>query len=179
MIEQQDLNNIVEKHQKLVYHLIYRIVSDRSVADDLFQEVFLNIFKSLPDFKGNSKLSTWIASLTINTCYTHFKRQKRDSRTYSLENFMDETAGIADSGPSISEKMERQEINEALADALGKMSMKYRIPIVLFYLEGHSYIEISEILEIPMGTVKTHLFRGLKQLKTIMGGGINEFLQAR
>ncbi len=176
MKDKYNFDQIVDQHKNLVYHIIFRITNDSSNADEIFQEVFLNVFSSISKFKGKSKLSTWISSIAINTCYTFFKQTNKKA-AYSLDQFMEEKGDFISSEISITEKMESEEINSNLSLKINMLPIKYKIALILFYLEGNSYIEISEILKVPIGTVKTHLFRGLKMLKNVMGGNLNGFMQ--
>jgi RNA polymerase sigma factor (sigma-70 family) len=171
-----DTDRLVEDHKNLVYHLIHRTVRDREAHEEIFQEVFLNILESLPRFEGRSKLSTWIASITIHTCY-QFVRKARDRER--VGSFGDWLEGRPEPGvPSgLQEDLERSDVRRRLERHVGGLPPKYALPVTLFYLEGMSYREIAEILGVPLGTVKSHLFRGLKELrKSIEGGGDGSLL---
>lgn len=165
-----DLNRLVEDHKSLVYHLIARFVPETSLRDEIFQDVFLNVFRSLPTFKGASKLSTWIASVTVNTCYTHIRKLIRDRRTSSLDQWLeDEGRGAAGKHPAAEER-NRGESRGSLETRLNRLPPKYKGPIQLYYFEGFSYEDIAEALNMPIGTVKTRLFRGLMRLREDMEG---------
>jgi len=166
-----DADRLVEDHKKLVYHLIHRTVRDRSAHEEIFQEVFLNVLESLPRFEGRSKLSTWIASIAVHTCYKFIQEAGRRERVGSFGDWLE--AGPEPGVPSdVQERLERDDIRRRLERRLGELPRKYALPLTLFYLEGMSYQEIADILEVPLGTVKSHLFRGLKELrKRIEGGG--------
>jgi RNA polymerase sigma-70 factor (ECF subfamily) len=169
-MEPIDPDRLVDDHKNLVYRLIARIVPEASLRDEVFQDVFLNVFRSLPTFKGKSKLSTWIASVAIHTCYSHIRRLVRDRKTTSLEAWLeegDETPVAVRSSP---EEAGRGESRGTLEARLERLPPKYKAPIQLFYFEGFSYEDIAEALDIPVGTVKTHLFRGLKRLRGEMRG---------
>jgi RNA polymerase sigma-70 factor (ECF subfamily) len=166
---------ILRDHGDLVYRLIRRTVFDREAHADLFQEVFARVLASLPRFKGRSKLSTWIYSVTVRTCYDHIRRARRD-RHQSLEEVL-ETAeqDLPDAESPFAASLASSRAR-ALERALDQLPDRYRLPIHLFYIEELSYKEIARVLDAPIGTVKTNLYRGLRQLRGIMGGEINEFL---
>ncbi len=163
-----DTNQLIEDHKNLVYHLIHRTVKDRGSHEEIFQEVFLNVLESLPRFEGRSKISTWIAAITVHTCYKFI--QKAGKREQSFGDWLE---AVPEPGvPSdLQENLERNEVRQRLEKHLGELSPRYTVPVSLFYMEGMTYQEIAEILELPLGTVKSHLFRGLKELRKRIEGG--------
>jgi RNA polymerase sigma factor (sigma-70 family) len=166
-----DTDRLVEDHKNLVYHVIHRTVRDRAAHEEIFQEVFLNVLESLPRFEGRSKLSTWIASIAVHTCYKFVQKARERERVGSFGDWLE---GRPEPGvpPDVQESLEKDGIKRRLEWHLAKLPRKHALPVTLFYLEGMSYREIAEILGIPLGTVKSHLFRGLKELrKSIEGGG--------
>jgi RNA polymerase sigma-70 factor (ECF subfamily) len=171
-----DTDQLVEDHKNLVYHLIHRTVRDRTAHEEIFQEVFLNVLESLPRYEGRSKLSTWIASIAVHTCYKFI--QKAGNRE-NVEKFGDWLEGEPEPAvPSnLQENLESNDARRRLERHLGKLAPKHALPITLFYLEGMSYLEIAEILEVPLGTVKSHLYRGLRVLRKRIEGGENGFLR--
>ena len=164
------MDRLVEDHKNLVYHLIHRTVRDRSAHEEIFQDVFLSVLESLPRFEGRSKLSTWIASIAVHTCYKSIQKGGRRERVESFDDWLEEEPepGV----PSdLQENLERSDVRRRLERHLGELAPKYALPVTLFYLEGMSYQEISGILNIPLGTVKSHLFRGLRELRKRIAGG--------
>jgi RNA polymerase sigma-70 factor (ECF subfamily) len=170
-----DTDWLVEDHKDLVYHLIHRTVRDRTAHEEIFQEVFLNVLESLPRFEGSSKLSTWIASITVHTCYKFIQKAGKRERTESFGDWLEEwpEPGVP---PDLQENLERSDVRQRLERHLAELAPKYALPVTLFYFEGMNYREISEILEVPMGTVKSHLFRGLRELREKIEGGKDGFL---
>ncbi|MDH4270390.1 MAG: RNA polymerase sigma factor [Candidatus Aminicenantes bacterium] len=165
-----DTDRLVEDHKNLVYHLIHRTVRDRTAHEEIFQEVFLNVLESLPRFEGRSKLSTWIASIAVHTCYKFIQKAGKRERVESFGDWLE--GGPEPDVPSdLQENLERSDVRRRLERHLGELGPKYALPVTLFYLEGMSYQEIAEILEVPLGTVKSHLFRGLKELRKRIEGG--------
>ena len=170
-----DTDRLVEDHKNLVYRLIHRTVRDRRAHEEIFQEVFLNVLEGLPRFEGRSKLSTWVASVAVHTCYKFVQKARERER---VESFGDWLEGRPEPGvPSdLQADLERRDVRRRLDRHLGELAPKYALPIALFYLEGMSYQEIAEVLKLPLGTVKSHLFRGLKELRKSIEGGGDGFL---
>jgi RNA polymerase sigma-70 factor (ECF subfamily) len=169
-----DRDTLVEDHKNLVYHVIRRMVYDETAHDDLFQDAFINIFTSLGKFEGRSKLATWIYSITTNICLNHLRKRMR-VKHYSLEEWLASEPG----NPSLHVKGNAHvEPGTAaiLERALQSLPPRYRMPISLYYIENMSYREIAECLQIPVGTVKTNLYRGLRLMRGILGGNLNDFL---
>ena len=165
-----DTDRLVEDHKNLVYHLIHRTVRDAAAHEEIFQEVFLSVFESLPRFEGRSKLSTWIASITIHTCYKFIGGAGKRAR---FESFGDWLERVPDPGvPSdLQKELERSDARRRLERHLEELPPKFALPVTLFSLEGMSYREIAEALAVPLGTVKSHLFRGLRELRNRIEGG--------
>lgn len=165
-----DVERLIEDHKDLVYHLIHRTVRDRGSHEEIFQEVFMNVLKSLPLFESRSKLSTWIASIAVHTCYQFIHKSRKEDQVESFETWLERRPepGVS---PDVHENYERNQVRERLEHYLQDLAPKYALPITLFYLESLSYKEIAGILNIPMGTVKSHLFRGLAELKKMIEGG--------
>ncbi len=165
-----DTDRLVEDYKNLVYHLIHRTVRDRTAHEEIFQEVFLNVLESLPRFEGRSKLSTWIASIAVHTCYKHIQKSGKRARVDSFGDWLD--GGPEPGVPSdLQENLERNDLRRRLDRHLEELPPKYALPVTLFYLEGMSYKEIAEVLAVPLGTVKSYLFRGLGELRKRIEGG--------
>ncbi len=160
-----DTDTLVDDYARLVYHLIHRIVHDVAAHDDLFQEVFLRVLANIERFEGHSKLSTWIASITIRTCYHYLRSRKRTAVQYSFDRFLEEGGDIAGGVDTDPGAIDAAQTAERIERALDRLPMKYRLPIIMFYFEEHRYREIAAALDMPVGTVKTNLYRGLRALK--------------
>ena len=173
-----DTNKLIEDYKNLVYHVIHRTIKDRGAHEEIFQEVFLNVLESLPRFEGRSKLSTWIASISVHTCYKFIQKAGKREQSVSFGDWLDR---VPEPGlPSeLQENLERNDVRQRLERHLEGLSPKYALPVSLFYMEGMTYQEISEILELPMGTMKSHLFRGLKELRKSIEGDEDGHLLGR
>ncbi|GAB4333179.1 MAG: RNA polymerase sigma factor RpoE [Calditrichia bacterium] len=160
--EEAAFAELVQKYQNLVYHIILRLVPNPHDQEDLFQEIFLKIYRGLANFRGESKLSTWIGRITFNTCMKFMKRSFREA-DFNLNE--DLTGEIAESNW---EKVGEAERSLQLHRAVSELPKTYRLLIELFHFQELSYKEISEITDMPEGTVKNYLFRARKALRQIL-----------
>ena len=148
---------LVERYERAVYHLCLRTMRDAEEARDCTQEAFFKAFRSLRTFKPDAKFSTWIFSIAYHACCDRLGRRKRFSRE-ELPDRADPSAG-----PDV--EVERKDAARALRAAIDALPEKYRTVITLYHLQGKQYEEIARVLDLPMGTVKTHLFRAKEQLR--------------
>jgi len=151
---------LVERYDRAVYHLAYRTLRDQEEARDAAQEAFFKAYRSLRTFKPGAKFSTWIFAIVYHACCDRLARRKR----YSNEE-LPERADTA-AGPE-SEAIASDEARRLRA-AIAQLPEKYRTVITLYHLQGRQYDEIAQVLGVPMGTVKTHLFRAKEQLRRIL-----------
>lgn len=152
---------LVDRFQNKVFRLAISMVRDEALAQDLAQDILMKIWKALPGYHGEASLSTWIYTISRNTCLTELKRRAA-RRTVSLseplvEESLDSIAALQTSDREAGAEMDV----EAMLDRLPE---KYRQVITLFYLEQKSYEEVAVLLAIPLGTVKTFLYRAKKEL---------------
>ncbi len=154
---------LVAKHQKLVLHVVGRIVQRREDAEDVCQEVFVKVFRKLNRFRGESRLSTWIATIAYNTSISHVRKQLRkeeDSYDERPRLISDENSGVF-----LQNCIEKEEIKKYLLELIEKLPMHYRTVLTLFHLEEFSYKEIEQITGMPEGTIKSYLSRARNLLK--------------
>jgi len=155
---------LVEEFKDRVFRLALSMLRDESQAEDTAQDVFLKIWKALPGYNGSASLSTWIYAITRNTCLTELK--KRSARpTVSLQ--APEFEGDSGQIPSLQSADPDSGIGMDVETILAELPEKYRQVITLFYFEQKAYEETAEMLGIPLGTVKTLLFRAKKELLRI------------
>ncbi len=151
---------LVERYDRAVYHLAYRTLHDVEEARDVTQEAFFKAFRSLRTFKPGAKFSTWIFAIAYHACCDRLNRRKRYSG--------DELPDRADPGPGPESQAIALDQARRLRGAIELLPEKYRTVITLYHLQGKQYEEIAEVLELPMGTVKTHLFRAKEQLRKLL-----------
>ncbi len=158
---------LVERYERAVYHLCLRTMRDADEARDCTQEAFFKAYRGLATFKPGSKFSTWIFSIAYHACCDRLAKRKR----YSDEDVPER----ADAGPDPAELAALNESARTLHAAIGGLPEKYRTVVTLYHLQGKQYDEIAQVLGLPLGTVKTHLFRAKELLrKALTGEGMGE-----
>jgi RNA polymerase sigma-70 factor, ECF subfamily len=160
---------LVERYDRAVYHLAYRTLRDVEEARDAAQETFFKAYRSLHTFKPDAKFSTWIFAIAYHGCCDRLSRRKR----YSNEELPER----ADTAPGPEHQAIAADDARRLRAAIEALPEKYRTVITLYHLQGRQYEEIAQVLELPMGTVKTHLFRAKEQLRRLLSGNATEVLE--
>ena len=149
---------LVDRYKNLVYGMVWRMVSDRSQTDDLAQEVFLKVYGGLPYFRGDARLSTWIFRIVSNVC-----SQARSRRTAEVPG----AVALREPG-SADAAFADLELRDRLDKAIAQLPENYRLLIAAHYLKGVQYEALAEALDIPVGTVKTHLYRAKRRLRELL-----------
>lgn len=157
---------LVVKNQKLVLHIVGRVIQQQEDIEDICQEVFIKVFGMIKNFRGESRLSTWIATIAYNTSLTHLKRKK--SREVASIDEKPELIARKKDELLTSHQVENTELREMVKKMIGQLPLNYRTVITLFYLEEFSYKEIGEITGMPEGTIKSYLSRAKEQLKQLL-----------
>ncbi len=152
---------IVNRYRKLVARTVKGMLGDSVYAEDIGQEVFINLYNSLPGFRGEAKLSTYIQRIAVNLTLNEIKRRKRFFSMFSHKGG-DEMREYEIADPENEEKREAKEI---VNKALMSLDPKFRIVVAMRLLQGYSTKETAEILELPLGTVLSRLSRAQEQLK--------------
>ncbi|MFP3896453.1 MAG: RNA polymerase sigma factor [Anaerolineales bacterium] len=152
---------LVEKTQEDVYNLAYHMLGNTQEAEDMTQEVYLRVWRGLPDFRSEAKFTTWLYSITTNVCLNRRRHFGRRLRVVDDEDALEDS--MAEYGDPAEATMRREE-RAILWKTVKYLPAKYRTVIDLFYQKQLSYQEIAELLSIPLGTVKGHLNRARKAL---------------
>jgi RNA polymerase sigma-70 factor, ECF subfamily len=153
------------KHRGDVARLVYRMLGGPSDLEDVVQEVFVQVFRSLKDFRGQSKFSTWLHRVTVNVVLMH--RRSARSRPVLTEEAPEGRLGD-DESPLPDEDVERRERMRAFQRLLARLADKKRVVFVLHELEGLSPGEIAEIVSAPVLTVRTRLFYARRELEAML-----------
>lgn len=156
-------SELVSRYKDLVYSMVYRLVGGRAQADDLAQEVFLKIHRGLPYFRGDARLSTWIYRIVANVC---FEARTRRRPEVSLEPANPDRPRLDPGAPDAA--FGDLELRDRLDKAIAQLPDNYRMLIAAHYLKGVQYEALAEALDIPIGTVKTHLYRAKRRLRELM-----------
>ncbi len=157
--------SLVEQNQREVYTLAVRLVSDPHLAEDVAQEAFVRAWRALPNFRGDAAFSTWLYRITVNTAWTHRRRQKRHRHAD-----IDDLPAIADetrrSNPAHLD--ETLHLSDALGEALKSLAPDQRLVVVMKDVEGWSHGEIAESLGITTGAAKVRLHRARRRLRLLL-----------
>ena len=160
--EERAFQELVENYSKMIYSTAFSMLQNADDAQDAAQEVFLSVYRYIGKFKKNSKLSTWIYRITVNSCMNVLKKKRLNVTPIEREDGIIEIAdNSADPEGVLLSKITRREI----ADAISALESNQRAIIVLRDIENLSYEEISEILHIPVGTVKSRINRARCSLR--------------
>ncbi|MEX1037817.1 MAG: sigma-70 family RNA polymerase sigma factor [Acidimicrobiia bacterium] len=157
-------DTIMRQHEDRVFSVSLRIMGDRDRALDATQETFLTVFRKAGQFKGNAALGTWIYRIAVNTCYDQLRKAKR-RKTDPMPDHLDPADASAESA------IESAALRPEIQVALDELPADFRTAIVLSDIEGMSLPEVAQILGIPVGTVKSRLFRGRRLLARQLGHG--------
>jgi len=163
----------VRTYQDKVYGLIYRMLGNHAEAQDVAQEVFVTVFKSIDSFRGESKLSTWLYRISANHCKNRIKYLRRRAHKTTteldaqaeraLQNTSGSTLGEGQAGPA--EVLEGAQLEQIVQRAIGKLEEEHRLLLLLRDVEEMSYEEIMQVTGLPEGTVKSRLHRARQALK--------------
>lgn len=158
---------VVRDHQAMVFRTIYRLTGSRENLEDLAQEVFLRLYRALPNFRGESLVTTYLYRIAVNVAQNEWKRCKRQERP--LVSISEETHAWEDRlehpSQNAEQQMEEREFRLLLEQQLQELSSVERTVLVLYHQEERSYEQIAVALNMPIGTIRTHLHRGRKKLR--------------
>ncbi|MDQ1143221.1 MAG: RNA polymerase sigma factor SigW [Bacillus sp. (in: firmicutes)] len=166
--DQDAFGEIVEIYKNSVYQLCYRMLGNRHEAEDVAQEAFIRAYVNIKSFNQDLKFSTWLFRIATNLCIDRMRKKKPD---YYLDAEVAGTEGLTmyaqvpSNTPLPEKEVESLELHETVQQEILKLPEKYRSAIVLKYIEELSLNEISEILDLPLGTVKTRIHRGREALR--------------
>ncbi|AIM16723.1 MULTISPECIES: RNA polymerase sigma factor SigW [Neobacillus] len=166
--DQDAFGEIIEIYKNSVYQLCYRMLGNRHEAEDMAQETFIRAYVNIKSFNQDRKFSTWLFRIATNLCIDRIRKKKPD---YYLDAEVAGTEGLTmysqlSSETQLPEKeLESLELQETVQKEILKLPEKYRSAIILKYIEDLSLNEISEILDLPIGTVKTRIHRGREALR--------------
>lgn len=162
---QQAFAVLVSRYQQLVFTIVLRYISNREEAEELAQDVFVKAYRYLADFKGQSRFSTWLYTITQTTCLS-FLRKKPDQSTLLEEEHLVQVTD--QQSHSVQDSAEKKETAMLIHTAINRLSASDAQIIMLFYKAEQSLEEIAQILGIPANTVKVKLHRARQRLKEIM-----------
>jgi RNA polymerase sigma-70 factor (ECF subfamily) len=166
----------VRRYERPVFSLLYRMVRDRTLAEDLAQETFIKVLNGIRSYRPEFKFSSWIFKIANNAAIDHLRRKTLDTLSLdgspmaSSADEVDATTLQVDSrAESPLAEVESRELGTAIERAIARLRPEYRSCILLRHVEGYSYEEIAETLDLPLGTVKTYIHRARNELRAYLG----------
>lgn len=168
---------LVRRYERPVFSLVYRMVRDREVAEDLAQETFIKVLNHIDRYSPEFKFSSWLFKIANNVAIDHLRRRRLD--TVSIDGAPDATSASEVEASTIQlsaeqesplEELASRELGSAIERAIGALRPQYRACILLRHVEGRSYEEIAATLDLPLGTVKTYIHRARHELRRALEG---------
>lgn len=168
---------LVRRYERPVFSLIFRMVRDREVSEDLAQDTFIKVLNHIDKYRPEFKLSSWLFKIANNVAIDHLR--KRQLETVSIDGSPNALSAAEMEATSFDvvarqetalEEMEARELGSAIERAIQKLRPEYRACIMLRHVEGRSYEEIAATLDLPLGTVKTYIHRARHQLRDALEG---------
>ncbi|SHK73520.1 RNA polymerase sigma factor [Desulforamulus aeronauticus] len=174
----ESFETIVRLTQSGIYNLAFRILNNREEAQDATQEAFVKLYQALPSFRGEARFTSWFYRIATNVCLDCYRRNKKKRENTAPEYMEHLLLLLTSNGQNSNPEQIYQDKQKLLRlqKAIDELPVKYRTVIVLRHMEGFSYQEIAEIMQVPVQTVGTFLYRGkavlLKKLNSSKEGGI-------
>ena len=168
-------SELLRRYERPIFSLVYRMVRDRSLSEDLAQEAFIRAFNAIESYNPSYKFSSWIFKIANNHTIDYLRKKQLDTisihgsphATSSQEQ--EKTRLVVESLDEAPDAyVENRELGSQIEVAIGKLRPEYRSAILLRHVEGYAYDEIAEIMDLPLGTVKTYLHRARSELKELL-----------
>jgi RNA polymerase sigma-70 factor (ECF subfamily) len=167
---------LIRRYQRPVFSLVFRMVRDRELAEDLAQETFVKVLNAIDSYRPEYKFSSWIFKIANNAAIDHLRRRSLDTLSLdgsphaeTAEAIEATTLQISDGAESPLDEVANRELGSRIERAINRLRPEYRNCILLRHVDGRPYEEIAEILDLPLGTVKTYIHRARNELRILLG----------
>jgi RNA polymerase sigma-70 factor (ECF subfamily) len=162
--------SLIDRHKAAVFGMALRVIGNREDAEEAAQDTFIRAFRALDNFRRDAKFSTWLYRIAMNVCLTKARQSRLD--VTSIDESMEEEDDsaplqIADRAEDPEQVVERTDFQERVRSLIASLPPKYSAVLTMYHMHDLSYEEISEALDLPIGTVKAHLFRARNALKKL------------
>jgi RNA polymerase sigma-70 factor (ECF subfamily) len=167
---------LIRRYERPVFSLVYRMVRDRELSEDLTQDTFIKVLTHIDKYRSEFKFSSWLFKIANNVAIDHLRRRQLD--TVSMEGSPHATSTeiaeatsfeLATQGETPLEELEARELGSEIERAIAQLRPEYRACILLRHVEDKSYEEIAATLDLPLGTVKTYIHRARHELRKLLG----------
>jgi RNA polymerase sigma factor (sigma-70 family) len=162
--------SLIERHKGSIFSMALRVVGNREDAEEAAQDAFVRAFRALSKFRRDAKFGTWLYRIAMNVCLTKARQSRLDvtSIDASAEDDVDSAPlQIPDHGDNPDRLVERSEFKDRVQNMIASLPPKYSAVLTMYHMQDLSYEEMSETLDLPIGTVKAHLFRARGALKKL------------
>jgi RNA polymerase sigma factor (sigma-70 family) len=156
---------LVDRYKDLVFTLSYKMVKNREEAEEISQDTFIKIFKSLNKFKGESKFSTWVYKITYNTCLDRLKKNKKENSVVYIEDFSEHQVKAIE---TVFDTIDEKERNQRIQDCLLLLPSEDAFLLTLYYFDDQSIEEIAKVVDSNANNIKVKLFRSRKKMASIL-----------
>ena len=163
--DQDAFASLVDEHQRYIYNLAFRVLKDENEALDLAQETFVRAWTALPNFRGQSQFRTWLYRIVTNLCYNRLPNLRRSLNDLG-DDVIEEIPETKIDNPA--HEFESGETRAHLYKAIDELGANYKLLITLRYQHELSYEEIASTLNLPLGTIKTGIFRAKERLRKLL-----------
>ncbi len=155
---------LVQKHQRLVFNIILRMLQDYEEANEITQEAFFAAWQGLPSFRGEAHFATWLYRIAYNCALKQLERRKRERSLQAAMEAQQMLEGV-NRQEGTEDMLELHALQVVVREQVEKLPDKYRMVLIMRHLQEKTYEEMADILSLPVGTIKTHLFRARQLLK--------------
>jgi RNA polymerase sigma-70 factor (ECF subfamily) len=160
--DQEAFATLMRRHEDRVFAVCLRLMGSRAAALDASQETFLTLYRKASQYQATAAVGTWLYRITVNTCYDLLRKEKRRRSERIPEHIDPVDTAAQDPYTSV-------ELRPSIEDALAQLSPEFRSVVVMADVQGFSLPEVSQTLQLPLGTVKSRLFRARRQLAATLG----------
>jgi len=167
--DQDAFAQLVQRYQRHVFNLVFRMLQQYEEACEITQETFLAAWQALPSFRGDARFTTWLYRIAYNCSLKQLDQRKRDKALQAALQ-AEQALEHVDNDKRADAQLEAHDRQAFIQELLSKLPAKYRIVLILRHLQDMTYEEMAEILTVPIGTIKTHLFRARNLLKERLQG---------
>lgn len=168
---------LLERYERPVFSLVFRMVRDRNTAEDLAQEAFVRAFQAIGSYNPSYKFSSWLFKIANNLTIDHLRKRKLDTVSIHGSPHADSAEAeertritLESPGEDPQAFTENRELGSQIEEAIAQLRPEYRTAVLLRHVEGYGYEEVAEIMDVPLGTAKTYIHRGRLQLKDLLAG---------
>ena len=167
--DQDAFSQLVQRYQRPIFNLVFRMLQQYEEANEITQEAFLAAWQGLPSFRGDARFPTWLYRIAYNCALKQLETRRRD-RALQIALQAEQALESEDSQRRADAQLDARDRQTLVQEHLSRLPAKYRIVLILRHLQEMTYEEMAEILKMPVGTIKTHLFRARNLLKERLQG---------